>query len=57
MVSGAAVLISGCCGGASAPVQNELALATADENQLAPNLRTLYSTLLLIAKPMRERSR
>jgi hypothetical protein len=57
MVSGAAVLISGCGGGASAPVQNELALITADENQLAPQLRTLYQTLFRIAEPMRERRR
>jgi hypothetical protein len=57
MVSGAAVLISGCGGGASAPVQSELALTTADENQLAPQLRTLYPTLFRIAEPMRERRR
>jgi hypothetical protein len=57
MVGGAAVLLSGCGGGANAPVQNELALTTADENQLAPNLRTLYQTTLLrIAEPMRESS-
>ena len=57
VMGGAAVLLSGCGGGASAPVQNELALTTADENQLAPNLRTLYSTLLRIAEPMRDRAR
>jgi hypothetical protein len=56
-VGGAVALLSGCGGGAGAPVQNELALTTADENQLAPNLRTLYSTLLRIAEPMRERQR
>jgi hypothetical protein len=57
VVSGAAALLSGCGGGASAPVQNELALITADENQLAPQLRTLYQTLFRIAEPMRERRR